>query len=228
MGSDMTSVTIAVPRLKWRPMSGKGMMWMCIAFGCVIAIIAFVLAVLVYFRERADHRHLRTTACQSRACCCKLTRELASLTARVATGEANAQSVLGEWSYTDTTATGTNAQQPMLLSAATPIPTAPLTDAQAQASSIIPAPFAGTLTALTVEANAIPTAGSATFVVTINGLAATLSATLDSTATVPFATATDSVAFAAGDLIGVAFSTTDLALAAPPTFTAQLFANFTI
>ena len=229
MGSQMSdgAATITLsskPIVSW--LSSKAMIWCCLALGFALALIAFVLSLVIYFRERADHRHVREAFCKSRKCCCELKTEIADLTARVVENEFNSQSVLGEWSWTETALTGTTAMQSMLLATATPQPTAPTIDAQVATSSVLPAPFAGTLTALTVESGAVPSAGSATFVVTINGVSTLLSASLLSTSTTPFATATGSLAFAAGDLIGVAFTTTGITLASPPTFTAQLFANF--
>jgi uncharacterized membrane protein len=226
MGSEMGSM--AKHAMSWSPMSwlsSKGMMWTFIALGCVLAVVAFVLVIIIYVRERRDHKHLKATFCKSKECCCEIKR----LRERLEENEGNAQTVLGTWSFTEATFTGTNAQQPMLLSAATPLPLVPATDAQSALWSVLPAPFAGSVTALTVEANAVPTAGSATFVLTVNGVASTLAATINSASTSPVAMATtvDGIEFLAGDLIGVAFSTTALALTAPPTFTAQLYANFT-
>lgn len=212
-------------------MSGCAMLWTFIAFALMLALVAFVLALVVYFRERRDHKHVLATFCKSKKCCCRLGRQIYSIQQEIAgTGFMRPQAMIGEWSYTDPTFTGTNAPQNMLFAAATPQPGVPVTDAQLAASSVLPTPYAGFVTALTVEANAVPTVGSATFVVTVNGVASVLTATLDATATTPFATSTAApgtgVAFAAGDLIGISFSSTSLSIAAPPTFTSQLFGNF--
>jgi hypothetical protein len=230
-GSQMADATMSTltaacgkPVMSW--MSSKGLIWGFLAFGFAIALVAFVLSLVIYFRERADHRHVRAAFCKSRQCCCELKEAIASLTARVATDEANSQSVLGEWSFTESSLAGTNTPRPLLLAAATPQPTAPTISSQTATSSVLPAAFAGTITALTIESGSVPTAGSATFVVTVNGVDSTLTATLASTATTPFVTATGAVTFAVGDLVGVAFSTSSITIAAPPTFTAQIFANF--
>jgi hypothetical protein len=61
--------------------------------------------------------------------------------------------------------------------------------------------------------------------VTVNGVASLLSATLDSTATTPFVTATGSVPYIAGALIGISFSTTTVTIADPVVLTAQAFSN---
>jgi hypothetical protein len=222
----MTPVSIPIPvtTVKWSTsyVNKDALMWTILVLAFLMALVALVLVIIVYLRERNDHRKLKRLTCESKECCCRLTRQVRAL-------RASGQTVLGHFSWTEATLTGTVPQQAMLLVAATPFPGAPLSDAQPAGSSLIPAPFAGTLTALTIEASSVPTGGSANFVATVNGVNSVLTATLESTATSPFvsAVAATPIPFNAGDLIGVAFSTTTYATTVtPPTLTAQLFANF--
>lgn len=206
-----TTASITTPAITAR--AGRILIGTFLSLAVVLAIIAFVMVLVVYFRERHDHQRLH-----SAMCCCKESQKcLCRLQDRVERNAVRANSLLGNFEFTDVV-TGTVAATAMSL-----ITTSPA------ANTVVPVPFAGTATALSFTASTVPTAGSVTAFLTKNGAATSLSVTLDSTAlTSHVIVATGSVTFVAGDLLGVSFSQSALALTLPATYTAQLFVNYTV
>jgi hypothetical protein len=92
--------------------------------------------------------------------------------------------------------------------------------------------YKGLLKALVVEINAPLTAGSATYTVTINGVATTLTGSIAAGSSTPNAIFTvedaDPIPFAEGDTIGVTIAQTSVSTSTP-TFTsaAQVMVQYT-
>jgi uncharacterized membrane protein len=213
------SMSITMSLGSW--FSNKSMIWGFFMLVVAMAIVAFVLSLVLYFK---------VNDAQKNACCkaTKLQKQVCALRERVAENEVNSHTLIGEWSITSASLTVSTGPQPMLFSAATPYDEPIVNDAQSSTSSVLPVPFSGTLTAISIEANAVPSAGSTFFTVSVNGVATTMTAEISSTSTTPFVTVSDSIEFAAGDKIGINVTNMGMTLVAPETFTAQLFANFVI
>lgn len=177
--------------------------------GLMVAIIALVLAVIVYVREK-KHAH------QADCCCKAVKRCLCKLTSRVAADEKNANSLIGEYSFGGTI-TGTTAATSLSI-----------LDGVGAPNNVVSTPFAGTVAAISFAVSSIPTSGSISGFITKNGIATTLSVTIDSTATSTYATALGSVPFLVADLIGISFTTDAVVFPSnPTTLTAQAFVNYT-
>lgn len=184
-------------------------MWLGV-LALVLAVAALAMACVLWFREKKHHQ-------QDNCCCQKTKRCLCTLTTRVADLEANSNSLIGSFDFIGGI-TGTNSATALSI-----------VDGVGPPNNVVASPFDGTVTALSFIVSEIPTAGSITAVVTINGVASTLSATIDSTATSTAVTAAGSVAFVAGDLVGISFTSTDVDFADQPvTLTAQAFVNYAI
>jgi hypothetical protein len=125
------------------------------------------------------------------------------------------------WGYVGTT--GALTTTGMLLGAPTQPPAAITVNGFPSGTSVVQAVYKGLLKALSVEINAPLTAGSATYTVTINGVATALSGVMANTSLTPNAVFTvdadaDQIPFAEGDTIGVTIAQTGVATSTP-TFT---------
>jgi len=131
-----------------------------VAFALAIAIVALVLSVILWYK--ADK------AQKAANCLCKRLNSFAC----------RGSSFMGQWGISSDVMSGTNDGAEMLFSVAG--------DYQGATASVIPAPWAGQLTALTLESQQIPILGSITATVTINGVEqATMTTTISTGADAP-------------------------------------------
>ncbi len=155
-------------------------------FGLVaaLALVAFILVLILWFQVQTLRKQMRELVCT------KLKDLLTRDEWKVWAGSAGLDTI-GSWSTVLTaTALLTGASNtPLLFSVATPSPpTTPAQDAQTGASSIIQAPFGGCIKALQVQLNALPTTGSITVGVSINGILSTCVGQVTTTSTGPVLT----------------------------------------
>ena len=116
------------------------------------------------------------------------------------------------WGYVGTT--GTITATGMLLSAGTTPGATILANALTPLGSVIQTPYAGYLKGLSVQINSALTAGSATYTVTVNGVATVLQAVManPSTDLTEFVAAAEPIRFEKGDTIGVTIAQTGVAI----------------
>jgi len=198
--------------------TGRGWLAALLGLFLILGFIAFILVMILWFQGQSLKR--KTDKIWDK-CCCKLSKCVAGI-------KDGSNVMLGNWSFVSTTLTGTVALQPMLFSAATPQGTTLVDDSQLGTSSLLRMPWNGSLTALSLQVSSIPSAGDVVFTVMKNGLATTLTSTVATTTTSPilYTLASPLVTFDAGDTIGISFATVGLTMTIPPTFNAQLYANF--
>lgn len=174
--ADSSSFSVTAPNM--RMLGG--------VFGLVaaLALVAFILVLILWFQVQTLRKQMRELVCT------KLKDLLTRDEWKVWAGSAGLDTI-GSWSTVLTaTALLTGASNaPMLFSVATPSPPTTVTqDAQTGASSIIQAPFAGTIKALQVQLNALPSTGTITIGVSINGQLSTCVGQITATLTGPVLT----------------------------------------
>jgi len=174
--------------------------WSLIGLALVLAFIAFVLVLVLWFGGGQSGKKARKTA----KCLC-------TLTSRV--GGTNSNFAFYNWQTTAAGLTGTVALTALPLNG--------------DGNTGITSPYCGTITAIALTASAIPTVGSITATLTKNGAATGLSTTLSAGALAPTAVSVGgSVTFLAGDQLGISYSTTTLTVALPVILTAQIYGHF--
>lgn len=188
----------------------------------LIAVTALVMGVLAYVEVQNAKKSI---------CCLKTDLRAVTNLADYDLAE------IGGWSAVHSGILG-GISTGMLFAAATSQAVSPvLTSGQSAASSVILAPYCGTITALQFQVNAVPTAGAGTFTVYINGSATDLVGTYGSTSSSADLVQTIKaeclcscpINFSECDLIGIVFTTSATytnAASTPLTPTAQLVVKY--
>jgi len=218
----------ADPRKWWAWLSGMNSM---IALGFAMALVALIIAVLVWYGCANLKKDFKCLTCRKLPQIISNSEKATKLINSRVCGTLGLAYLAPGWGYVGTT--GGLTTTGMLLSAGTQPPATITVNALPSGTSVVQAVYKGLLKALAVEINAPITAGSATFTVTVNGIATALSGVISNTSSAPNAVFTvdadaDQIPFAEGDTIGVTISQTGVATTTP-TFTsaAQVLVQYT-
>jgi hypothetical protein len=179
--------------------------WSAAAIVGALAIIAFILVMILWFpvqRLRSQMKELHCTKLNQFVMCNSKEFRRIKASAGIDTLP-NYSAVVTALALLTGAANG-----PLLFNVATPTPPTTVTqDAQTGTSSLVVTPFEGCVQALQIQLNAVPTAGSVTVGLTINGVLTALANTFSATSTAALVTATLSspLKFEKNDQIGVVF-----------------------
>lgn len=225
-GAPLISASVETnPRRWWAWFRGMNAM-LTLAFA--MGLVALIIAVLVWYGCANLKKKVNCLACKSFP---KLRDDVNNFINQRVCGTLGLAYLAPGWGYVGTT--GTLAATGMLIGAGTQPPATITVNALPSAASVVQAVYPGRLKSLAVEINALITAGSATYTVTINGVATALTGSILSTGTVTaytFDIDADAlpITFNAGDTIGVTIAQTGVATTTP-TFTsaAQVLVQYT-